>query len=168
MEKSAAVNAWNPFAKKQQEEQKPDQQLQNAVDKIDLNFNVEYEDKEELPSWKSKVLMNDAEEVEKTLKEIVQKHAKDINESNWSEISLADTTLKFNIIKDAIIETGKDVPSAELNNITTVSDALAFFSRKAVSLDDKRGVVQRFFEEDVEEVPSNLAFKKLEKHDAQA
>ncbi|KAI8577865.1 hypothetical protein K450DRAFT_249633 [Umbelopsis ramanniana AG] len=168
MEKSAVVSNWNPFAKKQQEEQKPDQQLQNAVDKVDLNFNVEYQDKEDIPSWKSKVLMNDAEEVEKTLKEIVQKHVKDINESSWSEISLADTTLKFNIIKDAIVETGKDVPSAELNNITTVLDALAFFSRKAVSVDDKRGAVQRFFEEDIEEVPSNLAFKKLEKHAAQA
>jgi hypothetical protein len=112
--------------------------------------------------------MNDTAEVEKTLKEIVQKHVKDINESSWSEISLADTTLKFNIIKDAIVETGKDVPSAELNNIATVSDALAFFSRKAVSLEDKRGAVQRFFEEDLEEVPSNLAFKKLAKHEVQA
>ncbi|CAO3673405.1 unnamed protein product [Umbelopsis ramanniana] len=168
MEKSVAVNNWNPFAKKQQEEQKPDQQLQNAVDKVDLNFNVEYQDKEDIPSWKSKVLMNDTAEVEKTLKEIVQKHVKDINESSWSKISLADTTLKFNIIKDAIVETGKDIPSAELNNIATVSDALAFFSRKAVSLEDKRGAVQRFFEEDLEEVPRNLAFKKLEKHEVQA
>jgi hypothetical protein len=50
MEKSAAVSNWNPFAKKQQEEQKPDQQLQNAVDKVDLNFNVEYQDKEDIPS----------------------------------------------------------------------------------------------------------------------
>jgi hypothetical protein len=50
MEKSAVLNNWNPFAKKQTEEQKPDQKLQNAVDKVDLDFNVEYEDKENIPS----------------------------------------------------------------------------------------------------------------------
>jgi hypothetical protein len=110
--------------------------------------------------------MNDVEQVEKTLKEIVQKHVEYVNESNWSEISLADTSIKFNIIKDAIVETGKDVPSAELNNIKTVSDALVFFSRKAIPLEDKRGHVQRYFEDDLEEVPSNLTFKKLEKHQA--
>lgn len=115
-------------------------------------------------SWKSTTLMNDAEQVEKCLKEIVQKHFKDASESNWSDISLADANVKFNVIKDAIVETGKDVPNAELNNIKTVSDALAFFSRKAVALEDKRGDVQRFFEDDVEELPSNIAFQKQAKY----
>lgn len=115
-------------------------------------------------SWKSTTLMNDAEQVEKCLKEIVQKHFKDGSESNWSDISLADTNVKFNVIKDAIVETGKDVPNAELNNIKTVSDALEFFSRKAVALEDKRGAVQRFFEDDIEELPSNIAFQKQAKY----
>lgn len=108
--------------------------------------------------------MNDTEQVEKCLKEIVQKHIKEASESNWSEISLSDTNIKFNIIKEAIIETGKDIDNAELNNIKTVSDALAYFSRKAVALEDKRGAVQRYFEEDVEELPSNVAFQKHEKY----
>jgi len=164
IDKSGVVGNWNPFAKKQQDEPKQDQQLQNAVEKVDLNFNVDYEDRQEISSWKNTVLMNDTEQVEKCLKEIVQKHVKEASESNWSEISLSDANIKFNIIKEAIIETGKDIDNAELNNIKTVSDALAYFSRKAVALEDKRGAVQRYFEEDVEELPSNVAFQKHEKY----
>jgi capsid portal protein len=101
--------------------------------------------------------------VQSILKQIVQKHIQDAGDSNWSEASLADVKVKFNVIKDAIVETGKDVPNAELNNIETVSDALAFFSRKSVLPDDARDSVQRYLEDDVEELPSNLSFHKREK-----
>jgi hypothetical protein len=52
IDNSIALASWNPFAKKQepQQEQKPDQQLQDAVNKVDLDFNVDYEDKVDIPS----------------------------------------------------------------------------------------------------------------------
>lgn len=50
IDKSGVVGSWNPFAKKEQDQQKPDQQLQNAVEKVDLNFQVDYEDKKDIPS----------------------------------------------------------------------------------------------------------------------
>ncbi|KAG2173101.1 hypothetical protein INT43_004474 [Umbelopsis isabellina] len=155
--------SWNPFAKKQEQEQKPDQPLQDAVNKVDLDFNIDYEDKIEVPSWKNATIINDVEQVQSILKQVVQKHIHGASDSNWTEASLADVNVKFNVIKDAIIETGKDVPNAELNNIESVSDALAFFSRKSVLPDDARGAVQRYLEEDVEELPSNLSFHKREK-----
>ncbi|CAM0140343.1 hypothetical protein VKS41_007028 [Umbelopsis sp. WA50703] len=160
---TATGASWNPFAKKQEQEQKPDQPLQDAVNKVDLDFTVDYEDKLDIPSWKNATIVNDVEQVQSILKQIVQKHIQDAGDSNWSEASLADVKVKFNVIKDAIVETGKDVPNAELNNIETVSDALAFFSRKSVLPDDARDSVQRYLEDDVEELPSNLSFHKREK-----
>jgi hypothetical protein len=47
---TATGASWNPFAKKQEQEQKPDQPLQDAVNKVDLDFTVDYEDKLDIPS----------------------------------------------------------------------------------------------------------------------
>lgn len=60
------------------------------------------------------------------------------------------------ILKDAVAKTGRDIPNLTLNNIATVQDAVDFFLSKKEP--KKGGVVKEFFEENENEIPSNVRF----------
>ncbi|RUS16277.1 hypothetical protein BC937DRAFT_91417 [Endogone sp. FLAS-F59071] len=121
----------------------------------DITFDTGFEDKEFAQ------IALDPEKVRGAVREAVLAHvsdagATDSTESTWTRIELADPSLKFKILKDAVTKTGRDIPNLTLNNITTVQDALDFFLSKREPR--KGAVVKEFFEENENEIPPNVQF----------
>ncbi|CAO3589195.1 unnamed protein product [Absidia cylindrospora] len=110
-------------------------------------------------SWNS-LLIEDVDQIHSSIRSIVSEHIQGLGDNDWKEASLADTDIKFKVIKESIKQTGKEIPNLELTNIATVSDLLAFYERVP---NVTQTSVEKFFAENVNSLPSNLTFEAASK-----
>lgn len=151
----------NPWAKKEQTQQQ--QQVtpaQHTSEEPKVTFNVKYEDEDDIVSWKRTDILTDAAELESTVKSVILQHVQGATETNWKELPVNDSKTKFQIVKESIKQTGKEVPNYELNSFETTKDILDYFkSEKALA---KKVTIADYFEEHRESLPSNLTFAPRE------
>ncbi|EGF76466.1 expressed protein [Batrachochytrium dendrobatidis JAM81] len=62
-------------------------------------------------------------DISKAVEKVVYKYV-DCSSDNWKQVQLASPSLKFRIVFDAMISTGRSVSSAELSNLFTTQDLL--------------------------------------------
>ncbi|KAI7902329.1 uncharacterized protein BX663DRAFT_435600 [Cokeromyces recurvatus] len=150
----------NPWAKKEaQQEVTPAQNTSDDVPKMTVDdstkvtFNVQYEEPEDIISWKKTDMMKDPTEIETTVKTIILQHVQGATEANWNELSIQDLNTKFQIIKESIKQTGKEVPNHELNKLKSTKDVIEFFKTEHSKVKD----VQDYLLEQ-ESLPPNIKF----------
>ncbi|KAI9249634.1 hypothetical protein BY458DRAFT_494056 [Sporodiniella umbellata] len=142
---------FNPWAAKENKEVvTPAQQTSEA---LPVTFNVNYEDKISIPSWKNKEVIKDQEKIESILQSIVLEHSQE--EGHWKEFSLNDRELKFKIIKESMKQLGREIPSYQLNTIEKAQDILDSFVE--FNKNDVEAMTIRDFLESREQ-PANVAF----------
>ncbi|OBZ83455.1 hypothetical protein A0J61_08497 [Choanephora cucurbitarum] len=142
----------NPWAKKEQTPVQPT----TTEEETKVTFNVDYEDAEEIISWKRSDVLTDVDAIETTVKSVIQHHLPQATETS---LPLDDLNIKFQILKDSMQQTGKEVPNYQLNQLKTTQDILEFFKG---SFDQKELTVETFFEEHKDTLPSNLTFAARE------
>ena len=97
-ESEGLFGKFNPWANKnkQQEQVSPAQHTTEEPTKV--TFNVKYQDADDIPSWKRKDVLSDSTEIESTVKSVILAQVQGATETNWSELSLEDSTTKFKVI----------------------------------------------------------------------
>ncbi|KAI8368955.1 hypothetical protein BD560DRAFT_330526 [Blakeslea trispora] len=149
-ESDGLFGKMNPWAKKE-----PIQAVtpaQPTAEETPVTFNVDYET-EKIVSWKREEVMTDVQTIESTVQSVIQHHVPQATES-WP---LDDHRIKFQILKDSMQQTGKEVPNYQLDRLKTTQDVLNFFKG---TMDQKKPLtVKSFFEENEDKLPSNLTFK---------
>ncbi|OZJ01406.1 hypothetical protein BZG36_05723 [Bifiguratus adelaidae] len=105
-------------------EKKDDRRI-NLADVDELRVG-QYDD--EIPSWRATTQETDPTVIRKMIETILS----DLTSTESSNLStdsvLSDPTLKFNLLKRAIKELGKEIPSHKLGQLTTVDEVIAYFT----------------------------------------
>jgi hypothetical protein len=155
-ESEGLFGKFNPWANKnKQETVSPAQHTTEEPTKV--TFNVKYQDAEDVPSWKRKDVLTNEAEIESTVKSVILAHVEGATETNWTDLPIQDLKTKFNVLKESIKETGKDVPNYELNGLSSTKDVLAYF-KTGGPLSAQKVTIQSYFEENSESLPKNLTF----------
>ncbi|KAI8638266.1 hypothetical protein BD408DRAFT_477744 [Parasitella parasitica] len=142
----------NPWAKKVQPQLVTPAQLTSEEPKV--TFNVKYEEEDDIVSWKRNDILTDTAELESTVKSVILQYVQGANETNWDNLPVTDDNTKFQILKESMKQTGKEVPNYELNGFESTKDVLNFFkSEKALA---KKVTVLDYFEENRQSLPNNL------------
>ncbi|KAI9486793.1 MAG: hypothetical protein EXX96DRAFT_55040 [Benjaminiella poitrasii] len=148
----------NPWAKKettQPQETTPAQHTSEEPHKV--TFNVRYEEPENIVSWKRNDILKDQNEIESTVKSVILQNVNGATEANWKELGLEDLNTKFQVIKESMKQTGKEVPNYELNKMSNTKDILEYFKSDR-PLNQSSANVQEYFEQNRESLPSNIKF----------
>ncbi|KAI8967919.1 hypothetical protein BDF20DRAFT_917169 [Mycotypha africana] len=131
-------------------------------DKVTFRVDYEEEEKESIKPWLNEAQLTDKAEIEAKVKSVILERIQEATETNWKGLPFKTLTAKFKVIKDAIKETGIDVPNYKLNELNTTDDILYYFTEeKDIILTAKKQqneTIKDFFEENRESLPSNMVF----------
>lgn len=162
-ESEGLFGKFNPWANKnkqqQQSEVAPAQPTSAASvqQPSKVTFNVKYQEADDVVSWKRKDVLEDQAELESTLKSVILAQVKGATETNWNNVAIDNVDTKFKLLKEAIKETGKEVPNYELNNLSSTKQVLEYFKTGGLA-QKKKTTVRSYFEENSESLPKNLTF----------
>ncbi|ORY98346.1 hypothetical protein BCR42DRAFT_430341 [Absidia repens] len=157
-ENNGVFGRFNPWAKKSTEPNTTNTENNDTPSEAigNVTFDVDFNDELEFSSWKNTEVIEDVDQIHSSIRSIVSEHIQGLGDNDWKEASLADTDVKFKVIKESIKQTGKEIPNLELTNIATVNDLLAFYERVP---DVTQTSVEKFFAETANSLPSNLTFE---------
>ncbi|KAG0163963.1 hypothetical protein DFQ30_010703 [Apophysomyces sp. BC1015] len=160
-EGDSVFGRFNPWAKKTPATPEP-AVATTPADTDNVTFNVKYEEEEEeeIASWKNKVVLDNAEEIQSIIRNAVLEHVEGANESSWKEAELSDAAIKFKVVKESIKQIGREVPNATLNNVTSAADLLTYFQGKDERLTPS---IEHFFAENADSLPKNMTFEARKK-----
>ncbi|CAG8809800.1 23847_t:CDS:2, partial [Gigaspora rosea] len=98
------------------------------------------------------------DEIKNKIHDIVLKHVKLADKNKWMDIKLSDPNLKFEILRDCMSLTDRNIPNLELNFIETVGDAVKFYLGEEKK-DPRIGhPVASWFAENEDKLPPNMTF----------
>ncbi|KAI8092411.1 uncharacterized protein B0P05DRAFT_226750 [Gilbertella persicaria] len=149
----------NPWAKKEQPQTVTPAQHTNEEVVAPVTFDVKYEEAEEITSWKRSDVLTNEQEIESTLKSVILQHLQNANETNWKELPFEDSHIKFQILKESIKQTGKEVPNYQLSQLETTGHVLEFFKHTQVQT---HSTIEDYFLSNKDSLPTNLTFASRE------
>lgn len=159
-ESEGLFGKFNPWANKNKQQAEPvaapAQPTSGSAQPTKVTFNVKYQEADDVVSWKRKDVLENQAEIESTLKSVILAQVEGATETNWNNVAIDNVDTKFKLLKEAIKETGKEVPNYELNNLSSTKQVLEFF--KTGGLAQKKTTVRSYFEENSESLPKNLTF----------
>ncbi|KAJ1674774.1 hypothetical protein EV182_002583 [Spiromyces aspiralis] len=113
------------------------------------------------PGFRRSDAVLDPDVVQAVLKDIVCAETGDKGAADWKAVSLTDVDLK--VMAKAIEALNKNIPDRVIEHIRNGQDLYEFFTTKPHSSDSKHPVA-KFFEENKDQLPSNLTFVPFHKH----
>lgn len=102
--------------------------------------------------------ITEPDEIKNKIHEVVLKHVKLADKNKWMDIKLNDPNLKFEILRDCMSLTDRNIPNLELNFIETVGDAVKFYlgeEKKDLRIGHP---VATWFAENEDKLPPNMTF----------
>ncbi|CAG8480411.1 10107_t:CDS:2 [Acaulospora morrowiae] len=104
--------------------------------------------------------LKDRAEIKNHIYHILENHIQiptDVGKVGWMDVKLDDQTLKFAILRDCMMATGRVVPNLELNNMKTIGDVIKFY--QVEEKDTRIGhPVAEWFIENRYKFPPNMKF----------
>lgn len=158
-ESEGLFGKFNPWANKnkQQDQQVVSPAQHTSAEPSKVTFNVKYQEADDVVSWKRKEVLEDQVEIDSALKSVILVQVQGATETNWNDLPIQDANTKFNVLKEAIKETGKEVPNYELNTLSSTKKVLEYF-KTGGPLSAQKVTVRSYFEENNESLPKNLTF----------
>ncbi|KAI7817552.1 hypothetical protein BC939DRAFT_465714 [Gamsiella multidivaricata] len=167
-EKRGFLSRLNPFAKPGSET--PAQPSTAAATDVaqDLNVEIEEEEEEEIPSWKSERQSLTPEQLEASIRSAAAPFVDTASTLYLNKIRLDDPMTKFQVLKACVVSTGQEIPSKDLASIHTLKDIMSTLQRldeeaNALPENPNGHVVAEWFEKNKSSLPPNMIFIPYQK-----
>ncbi|KAK3819760.1 MAG: hypothetical protein J3Q66DRAFT_162135 [Benniella sp.] len=129
----------------------------------DLVVEIEEEEEEIIPSWKSERQYLSPEQLEESIRSAASPFVDTASTIYLHKIVLDDPKIKFQILKAYAASTGQEIPNKDLTSIHTLKDLYTTMQRldqeaRALPENPKGHVVAEWFEKNKASLPPNMVF----------